>query len=84
MKFDCQELAPSGRRMLKLRMSADEIEIMRALVKGALRYTPETLATMQLLGRLRAMAKCLNSPSVNECIMRGDIHATNQIKHTKV
>ncbi len=72
MKFDCEEIAPSGRPVLKLRLGAEELEIIRGLVLSGLRFTPIIPATEQMHSRMKAMSRCLNSDAVAQWIKRGD------------
>ncbi len=77
MKFDCEEVAPSGRPVLKLRLGAEELDIVKGLVKQALIHTPRTATTESMISRLKAMARCLDSVTVAEWIRRGDSTSEN-------
>lgn len=55
MKIDGSEIAPSGKRRLKIYLGELELEVMRGLVQQALKYTPSTDDTRNVLNALRAM-----------------------------
>lgn len=55
MKIEGTEIAPSGKRRLKIYLGDEELEIIGGLVKQALKHTPSVKDTERTLNFLRAM-----------------------------
>ena len=60
MKIDSREILPSGRIGITFRTNYPELEILQSAVNNALQFTPRTLETVQLIGRLQNMQKAFN------------------------
>ena len=75
MKFTNTEIAPSGKHVLNMRLGAKEVEILRALVYGAVRNTPRMPETMEIHAKLKNLSRGFNSDVVRNAIAEGDTHS---------
>ena len=57
MKIDRAETAPSGKRRLAIYLGDEDLDIIDGLVKSALQYTPQCMATFKTMERMRNMRK---------------------------
>lgn len=73
MKLNSSGISPSGGRVLTLRVSAQELEILRGCLAASLQHFPQSPSLQRTRHRMRSMIKCLDSEDITRWVVEEGI-----------